>query len=72
MNLTLLIVYLFFLLAALGYGGLIIYHVKRYKSELYDGQAPRAVAVAWFYAIVGGSILLLSIILAALGPVIVR
>ena len=64
------IIYVILLLAALSYGGLVIYHIIRYKSELYDGQVPRVIAAMWFYIIIGGSVLLLSFVLASLGPII--
>jgi len=64
------IIYIFLLLVVLSYGGLIVYHVLRYKSELYDGQTPRVIAAMWFYLVIGSSVLLLSFILASLGPII--
>jgi len=70
MSLIAVVIYIILLLAALSYGGLIIYHIIRYKSELYDGQVPRVMAAMWFYIILGGSVLLLSIILAGLGVII--
>ncbi len=70
MSLTAIIIYVILFLAALSYGGLIVYHIIRYKSELYDGQVPRVMAAMWFYIILGGSILLLSVILASIGAII--
>ncbi|MFA5967437.1 MAG: hypothetical protein WC805_02925 [Patescibacteria group bacterium] len=70
MNFIPAVIYMILFLAALGYGGLIVYHVIRYKSELYDGQVPQVIAAMWFYIIISGSILLLSFVLAGLGAVI--
>jgi len=70
MELVLNIIYGILLIATLSYGGLIVYHILRYKTELYDGQIPRVIAAMWFYIIVSGSILVLSFVLASLGPII--
>lgn len=62
---VLLIIYILMLLLALAYGGVIVYHILKYRHQLPDKDARQAIVVMVGYLIVGGGVLVLSIVIAS-------
>ena len=57
-----LIIYGIFLIFALLYSGVIVYHVLKYRHELPPEESHRALTYTTIYLIIGGGVLGLSII----------
>jgi len=66
MNIVLPVTYLLLLILTLSYGGVIIYHVFKYRGELLENDARRATNFIWCYLIIGGAVLVLSIVIGAI------
>jgi len=62
MEIFLSIIYGVFLVFSLLYGGIIVYHIFKYRHQLPALEAQRAVVFATAYLIIGISVLGLSII----------
>lgn len=62
MEIILSIIYGIFLIFALLYSGVIVYHVFKYRHLLPPPEARRALTFATVYLIIGGGVLSLSIL----------
>lgn len=64
-------IYVVLLLLALLYSGVISYHVLKYRSELPQRESQRALTVLIFYLLAGGSLLVISLILAGVSGLLI-
>lgn len=61
-DLILLIVYLLLLGLVVVYGGIIAYHVFKYRNQLPSADAKKATNMLWVYILSGAIVILLSMI----------
>lgn len=71
MEIILPIVYAVLLLLALLYSGVITYHVVKYRSQLPQQESKRALAVLVCYLLAGGTLLVISLILAGVSGLLI-
>lgn len=71
MEIVLPIVYVVLLLLALLYSGVISYHVLKYRSQLPERESRRALAVLVCYLLAGGTLLVISLILAGISGLLI-
>lgn len=61
MNIFLLVLYLILLLLVAAYGGIIAYHVFKYKNQLPDNDIKTSMRMLWMYLLVASVIILVSL-----------
>jgi len=71
MDIVLFVIYIFLLILSLAYSGVIAYHVLKYRHQLRERESRQTLVILTAYLVVGGGILLLSIILAVISGLII-
>jgi len=69
MDEILLTIYIVLLIIALGFAGIIVYHyyiLKHRRADFPSKERQYALRALWIYLIVGGTILIVSIIIASI------
>ena len=70
-DIALLIVYIILLIFSLLYGGIISYHVLKYRTQLPQREADRSIVVLIFYWLIGGGIIVVSMIAAGISSLLI-
>lgn len=70
-DIALLVVYIILLIFSLLYSGIISYHVLKYRTQLPQREAGRALVALIFYWLVGGGIIVVSLVAAGVSGLLI-